>query len=54
MAKTYGKANSFVAQKKSLSYEQNIKSWNRGTKRKIIAEPSAPMQKGYRNGLILT
>lgn len=52
--KSYGSPNSFTAKKRSLSYRENIKSWNKGTKRKIIAEPSAPMTKGYRNGLILT
>lgn len=52
--KSYAKPNSFNASRKSLNYKENIKSWNRGTKKKIIAEPSAPLTKGYRNGLILT
>lgn len=44
----------FVAKKQSLSYKKNIKSWNRGTKQKIIATPSNPIAKSSRNGLILT
>lgn len=54
MSKSYSKPNSFVAKKQSLSYKENIKSWNKGTKRKLIAEPSNVTSKTYRNGLILT
>lgn len=52
--KSYSQPNAFYAQKKSLSYKENLKSWNRGTKKKIISEPSPPMGKSYRGGLILT
>lgn len=44
----------FNNNKKSLSFKENLKSWKRGTKRKIIAEPSNPMAKASRNGIILT
>lgn len=44
----------FTATKKSLSYKESIKSWNRGTNKKIIAEPSVKTMKSQRNGLILT
>lgn len=47
-------ANKFKASKKSLSYKQSVKSWNKGTKQKIIAQPSNIMTKSSRNGLILT
>lgn len=47
-------ANKFKANKKSLSYQQSIKSWNKGTKQKLIAQPSNIMTKTSRNGLILT
>lgn len=47
-------ANFYKAKKKSLSMEQNLKSWNKGTKYKLIAEPSNKMTKSSRNGLILT
>lgn len=47
-------ANKYKAKKKSLSMEQNLKSWNRGTKHKLIAEPSNILTKSSRNGLILT
>lgn len=46
--------NKFKASKKSLAYQESIKSWNRGTKKKIIAEPSNILTKTSRNGLILT
>ncbi len=46
--------NKYKASKKSLSMIQNLKSWNRGTKKKLIAEPSNIMTKSSRNGLILT
>ncbi len=49
MAKNFYKAN-----KKSLSMQQNLKSWNKGTKQKLIAQPSNIMAKSTRNGLILT
>lgn len=44
----------YKAQKKALNYTQNLKSWNRGTNKKLIAEPSNAMVKSSRNGLILT
>lgn len=44
----------FNQAKKSLSFKENIKSWKRGVKRKLIAEPSNPMAKASRNGIILT
>lgn len=44
----------YKATKRSLSYQENIKSWNRGTNRKIIAEPSNKIAKSSRNGLIIT
>lgn len=44
----------FKANKKSLSYQESIKSWNKGTKHKLIAEPSNIFTKSSRNGLILT
>lgn len=47
-------ANKFKANKKSLSMKQNLKSWNRGTKQKIIATPNNLMTKSSRNGLIIT
>lgn len=47
-------ANKFKASKKSLGMKENLKSWNRGTKKKIIAEPSNMMTKSSRNGLIIT
>lgn len=47
-------ANKFKASKKSLAMKENLKSWNRGTKKKIIAEPSNMMTKSSRNGLIIT
>lgn len=47
-------ANKFKASKKSLTMKQSIKSWNAGTKKKIIAEPSNILAKSSRNGLILT
>ena len=40
--------------KRSLSFKENIKSWKRGQKRKIIAEPSNKMATASRNGIILT
>ena len=46
--------NKFKAQKTSLGMKQNIKSWNKGTKQKIIASPTNIMTKSSRNGLILT
>lgn len=52
--KSYGKPNAFKASKKNLSMKENLKSWNNGQKRKLIAEPSNPMTKSSRNGLILT
>lgn len=54
MSKSYSKPNAFHANKKSLSYKENVASWNKGTKRKLIAEPSSPMGKSMRGGLILT
>lgn len=47
-------ANKFNAKKRSLKYSENIKSWNKGTHKKIIAEPSNKLAKPQRNGLILT
>lgn len=47
-------ANKYKAKKKSLTMEQNLRSWNKGTKQKLIAEPSNIMTKSSRNGLILT
>ena len=47
-------ANKFKASKTSLSMKENLKSWNRGTKQKVIATPSNKMAKSSRNGLILT
>ena len=47
-------SNQFKANKKSLSMKENLKSWNKGTKKKIIAEPSNMMTKSSRNGLIIT
>lgn len=47
-------ANKFVAKKQSLSMKKSIKSWNRGTKMKIIAKPDNIMTRSSRNGLILT
>lgn len=47
-------ANKFKANKKSLSMKENLKSWNKGNKRKIIAEPTNILTKTSRNGLILT
>lgn len=47
-------SNKFKANKKSLSYSESVKSWNKGTKRKIIAEPSNILTKTTRGGLILT
>lgn len=44
----------YKAVKKSLSFKENVKSWNKGTKHKLIAEPSNIMTKTTRNGLILT
>lgn len=52
--KSYSKPNAFKANKKSLSMKENLASWNRGTKKKLIAEPSNIMTKSSRNGLILT
>lgn len=47
-------ANKFKASKKSLSMKENLKSWNKGTKHKLVAEPSNKMTKSSRNGLIFT
>lgn len=47
-------ANKFKATKKSLTMKENLKSWNKGTKHKLIAEPSNILTKSSRNGLILT
>lgn len=47
-------ANKYKASKKSLSMKENLKSWNRGTNRKLIAEPGNKIAKASRNGLILT
>lgn len=47
-------SNKFKANKKSLNYKQSVASWNRGTKRKLIAEPSSILTKTTRGGLILT
>lgn len=47
-------ANKFKASKKSLSMKENLKSWNKGTKQKVIAQPSNILTKSSRNGLILT
>lgn len=44
----------FNNNKKSLSMKENLKSWNRGTKKKLIAIPGNEMTKSMRNGLILT
>lgn len=44
----------FKANKKSLSMKQNLKSWNRGTNQKLIAQPSNKIATGSRGGLILT
>lgn len=44
----------FNKNKKSLKMKENITSWNRGTKQKIIATPSNILTKSSRNGLILT
>lgn len=44
----------YKATKKSLSMQENLKSWNKGTKHKLIAEPSNILTKSSRNGLILT
>lgn len=44
----------FYTNKRSLSYTKNIKSWNKGNKQKIIAQPSNAISKSSRNGLILT
>lgn len=46
--------NKFKASKKSLSMKENLKSWNRGTKKKMIAEPGNAISKSSRNGLIFT
>lgn len=47
-------ANKFKASKKSLSMKENLKSWNRGTKQKLISQPSNILTKSTRGGLILT
>lgn len=47
-------ANQYKAKKKSLSMQENLKSWNKGTKQKLIAQPSNILTKSSRNGLILT
>ena len=47
-------SRSYKASKKSLSMKQSIASWNRGTNKKIISEPSNKLTKASRNGLILT
>lgn len=44
----------FKANKKSLGMKENLKSWNKGTKKKLIAIPGNEMTKSTRNGLILT
>lgn len=44
----------FNQHKKSLKMKENIKSWNRGTKQKVIAMPNNILTKSTRNGLILT
>lgn len=40
--------------KQSLSYKQNLKSWKRGVKKKIINEASNEIARASRGGLILT
>lgn len=52
--KSYAQPNAFNATKQSLSMKKNLKSWNRGTKKKLISEPSNILAKSSRNGLILT
>lgn len=47
-------ANKFYAKKQALTMKQSIKSWNKGTKMKVIAEPNNKLAKSSRNGLILT
>lgn len=47
-------ARTYKATKKSLTMKESIKSWNAGTKKKVIAEPTNLMTKSSRNGLILT
>ena len=44
----------FKANKKSLNMQQNLKSWNRGTRQKLIAQPSNKIATASRNGIILT
>lgn len=44
----------YYAGKQSLTMKQSIKSWNKGTKQKIIATPNNKLAKASRNGLILT
>lgn len=44
----------FKANKKSLTYKQNLKSWIRGTNQKILAIPSNKIATSSRNGIILT
>ena len=45
---------SYKANKKSLSMKENLKDWNRGTRKKMIAEPSNKIAKASRNGVLLT
>lgn len=40
--------------KVSLSFKQNLNSWKKGVKKKIINEASNPIAKASRGGLILT
>lgn len=47
-------AKTFNNPKQSLSYKQNLNSWKRGVKKKIINEASNKIAKASRGGLILT